>query len=379
MSTPLYKSDVKKPSQLPDLPAPDDQDVLVVEKKSEGKLKGTKFGDLKTAITSALQGLVNALQTDKIPYQNADKPVNLNNKDLLNIKNLQVNEDTDFGGIFKGNAPNILAMETLGHAPRNLMEVYGTATVAETFEAVRADILLNGFKNLRLGGYIDLDTFTVNNWYNGVAGTTAGGAWDTTKTVTKGTNNSTRVEIVSFDDYYNVGENGYYPTEHHAVFMFSEIPLQGPMHKLNSYPWYQTSQHYKGSDLVTKGLVALYNAIQAQFGTAKPYEVSRYIATLNEGEHNGPERLFIPTGMNIFGSTGFSYVQRSVSTQRHFALFALKPSRIMKTFNGVTRQRWWLAEPSAGSSSNFTTVNNNGTLTHGNSYHSFGVVPAFLI
>ena len=360
------------PSQLPDMPLPDDQDVLVVEKKSEGKLKGTKFGDLKTAITSALQGLVNALQTDKIPYQNADKPVNLNNQDLKSVKDFEAN-------LFKGNAPNILAMETLGHAPRNLMEVYGTATVAETFEAVRADILLNGFKNLRLGDYIDLDTFTVNNWYNGVAGTTAGGAWDTTKTVTKGTNNSTRVEIVSFDDYYNVGENGYYPTEHHAVFMFSEIPLQGPVHKLNSHPWYQTSQHYKGSDLVTKGLVALYNAIQAQFGTAKPYEVSRYIATLDGGEYNGPERLFIPTGMNIFGSTGFSYVQRSVSTQRHFALFALKPSRIMKTFNGVTRQRWWLAELSAGSSSAFALVYDVGSLTANTSYYSYGVVPAFLI
>jgi hypothetical protein len=77
------------PSQLPDMPLPDDQDVLVVEKKSEGKLKGTKFGDLKTAITSALQGLVNALQTDKIPYQNADKPVNLNNQDLKGVKDFE--------------------------------------------------------------------------------------------------------------------------------------------------------------------------------------------------------------------------------------------------------------------------------------------------
>lgn len=360
------------PSQLPDMPLPDDQDVLVVEKKSEGKLKGTKFGDLKTAITSALQGLVNALQTDKIPYQNADKPVNLNNQDFKGVKDFE-------SSTFQGNAPNVLSAEILGFAPRNLMDVYGTLTVAKTFEAVRADILLNGFKNLRLGDYIDLDTFTVSNWYNDAPYNDPGGAWNATKTVTKGPNNSTRVEIVSFDDYYNVGENGYYPTEPHAVFMFSEIPLQGPMHKLNSPPWYQTSQHYKGSDLVTKGLVALYNAIQAQFGTAKPYEVSRYIATLGGGEYNGPEKLFIPTGMNIFGSTGFSYLQRSVSTQRHFALFALNPSRIMKKFNGVIRQRWWLAEPSAGSSSYFTNVSNIGTLAYGNSYNSNGVVPAFLI
>jgi hypothetical protein len=87
------------PSQLPDMPLPDDQDVLVVEKKSEGKLKGTKFGDLKTAITSALQGLVNALQTDKIPYQNADKPVNLGvqgfNAGGVSVKGVSVLESAD--------------------------------------------------------------------------------------------------------------------------------------------------------------------------------------------------------------------------------------------------------------------------------------------
>jgi hypothetical protein len=273
--------------------------------------------------------------------------------------------------------------EIMGFAPRNLMDVFGTLTVPATFEALRDYLTASGgcdFSLLRLGDYIDLDSFTVNNWYNGAAYDSTTGAWDTTVTVTKNLSyQNTRVEIVSFDDYYNVGEDGYYPTKHHAVFMFSEIPLQGPVHKLNSPPWYQTSQHYKGSDLVTKGLVALYNAIQAQFGTAKPYEVSRYIATLDGGEYNGPERLFIPTEMNIFGSTGFSYVQRSVSTQRHFALFALKPNRIMKTFNGVTRQRWWLAEPSVGSSSTFTYVSNTGYLANSYSYHSHGVVPAFLI
>jgi hypothetical protein len=269
--------------------------------------------------------------------------------------------------------------EIMGYAPRDLMDVFGTATVAATFEALRASILGGDFSHLRLGDYIDLDSFTVNNWYNGAAYDSATGAWDTTVTVTKNLSyENTRVEIVGFDDYRYVG-NAAYPSAHHVTMMFKQVPLKAPMHKLNVSPYYQTSQGYTGSDLVVYGLAEWYTAIASQFGTATPYQVDRYIATTSTSEWCGAERLFLPTGMNIFGSPGFALSDRGVGTQHHFPLYALNPNKRRKGYNGAVRDAWWLAEPSAGSSSAFAGVHYYGILYSLNSYDSHGVAPAFLI
>ena len=272
--------------------------------------------------------------------------------------------------------------EMMGFAPRNLMDVFGTLTVPATFEALRNYLTASGgcdFSLLRLGDYIDLDSFTVNNWYNGAAYDSTTGAWDTTVTVTKNLSyENTRVEIVGFSDYRYVG-NTAYPSTPHVTFQFKNLPLVAPMHKLNASPFYSTSQGYTGSDLKTKGLANWYTAIASQFGNAPPRDVDRIIATSSDYEWCGAEKLFLPTGMNIFGSPGFARADRGVGTQHLFPLYALNPNSRMKKRNGSSRQYWWLAEPSAGSSSDFTAVYSNGTLYHYNSYYSIGVAPAFLI
>jgi hypothetical protein len=240
-------------------------------------------------------------------------------------------------------------------------------------------VLGGDFSHLRLGDYIDLDDFTVNNWYNGAAYDSTTGAWDTTVTVTKNLSyENTRVEIVGFDDYYYVG-NTAYPSAHHVTMMFKNLPLNAPMHKLNTSPYYQTSQGYTGSDLITIGLANWYTAIASQFGTATPRSVDRIIATVDGYEWCGSEQLFLPTGMNIFGSPGFARADRGVGTQHLFPLYALNPNSRMKKRNGSPRQYWWLAEPSAGSAGSFTLVNYTGLLYYNISYYSFGVAPAFLI
>jgi hypothetical protein len=161
--------------------------------------------------------------------------------------------------------------------------------------------------------------------------------------------------------------------------MFKQVPLKAPMHKLNVSPYYQTSQGYTGSDLVVYGLAEWYTAIASQFGTATPYQVDRYIATTSTSEWCGAERLFLPTGMNIFGSPGFALSDRGVGTQHHFPLYALNPNKRRKGYNGAVRDAWWLAEPSAGSSSYFTFVYGSGLLRSNYSHYSHGVAPAFLI
>jgi hypothetical protein len=357
------------PSQLPDMPLPDDQDVLVVEKKSEGKLKGTKFGDLKTAITSALQGLVNALQTDKIPYQNADKPVNLNNQDFKGVKDFE-------SSTFQGNAPNVLSAEILGFAPRNLMDVFGTSTVADTFQALRTycnqdgpyNTHLDGFRKLRLGDYIDLPSLTI-------------GADSVKPTVYPARTinndyNRLRIEIVGFDDYYQVGDTAV-PSQHHVTMMFKDIPTTAPFNETST-----TTGDYTGSMLFhwlhERFEPALISAINGGGATVvEPLAVDRRIGTVAGGGWVGSEKIFLPTSVNIFGTTGFSDTRRA-GTQTQFALFAMNPNRKIKRLNGG-REGWWLAEPSASSSTHFCIADSNGRTDGGNAINARGVVPAFLI
>jgi hypothetical protein len=435
MGTPLYSTDIIPLTSRPTLTVMDDGDYFVILDTSTGKISKI----LKTNIMTALKityDNTSGLTAANVQAALDELVVNLGSSDsaiLALSGRLDTLEGTGEGSVekaiddlagagrtnetVKGNAdaislrellsnkkstllensetyfPNQRAVneglnqtmaEIMGYAPRNLMEVFGTLTVPATFEALRASIAGGDFSHLRLGDYIDLASFTVNNWYNGAAYDSATGAWDTTVTVTKNLSyQNTRVEIVGFDDYYYVG-NTAYPSSHHVTFQFKNIPLRAPMHKLNVSPYYQTSQNYKGSDLVTIGLANFYAGLADNFGigTANetiPYSVDRILGTVSSWEWCGPEKLFLPTGMNIFGHPGFAQEHYGVGTQSQFPLYALNPNKRMKRYNGSVRNTWWLAEPSAGSSSAFTYVSAGGGIDGAGSYISFGVAPAFLI
>lgn len=363
MGTPLYTTDIKTVLTRPELSALDAGDFYLVYDTSTGKISKIS----KTNANAELEKLANKKSTlsenSEIYYPN-QKAVN--------------------------NGLNLTMAEMMGFAPRNLMDVFGTLTVPATFKALRASILGGDFSHLRLGDYIDLDSFTVNNWYNGAAYDSATGAWDTTITVTKNLSyENTRVEIVGFSDYRYVG-NEAYPSAPNVTFMWKNClgggdkSLKAPMHKLNTSPYYQTSQNYKGSDLKVYGLANLYTALADNFGvnTANetlPYQVDRILGTVNDWEWCGAERLFLPTGMNIFGHPGFAQEHHGVGTQSHFPLYALNPNKRQKGYNGSVRDMWWLAEPFAGSAGGFTRVGSQGSLYYGDSCYSVGVAPAFLI
>ncbi len=369
MGTPLYTTDIIPLTSRPTLTVMDDGDYFVILDTSTGKISKIS----KTNAHAELVASIGANADDILLRENLS-----NKKSTLseNSETYYPNQKAVNDGL------NLTMAEMMGFAPRNLMDVFGTLTVPATFEALRDYLTASGgcdFSLLRLGDYIDLDDFTVNNWYNGAAYDSTTGAWDTTVTVTKNLSyENTRVEIVGFDDYYYVG-NAAYPSAHHVTFQFKNIPLTAPMHKLNVSPYYQTSQGYTGSDLKTKGLANWYTAIASQFGTATPYGVDRSVATIDSAEWCGAEKLFLPTAMNVFGSPGYARSAEGARTQTQFPLYALNPNKRMKRRNGSIRQYWWLAEPSAGSSHNFTNVSGYGILNYLNSYSSIGVVPAFLI
>jgi hypothetical protein len=272
---------------------------------------------------------------------------------------------------------NLTMAETMGFAPRNLMDVFGTATVAETFQALRTycnqngsyNTHLDGFRKLRLGDYIDLPSLTmsadsvnplvypartINNDYNRL-----------------------RVEIVGFDDYYQVG-NTAIPSQHHVTMMFKDIPTTAKFNDTDT-----TTGDYPGSMLFhwlhEQFESALISAINGGGATVvEPLAVDRIIGTVAGWAWVGSEKLFLPTNVNIFGTTGFSHTNYGTGTQTQFALFALNPNRKIKR-NNNSRSYWWLAEPSANSSTNFSHADSQGhSNTHGTSL-TYGVVPAFLI
>jgi hypothetical protein len=272
---------------------------------------------------------------------------------------------------------NLTMAETMGFAPRNLMDVFGTATVAETFQALRTycnqngsyNTHLDGFRKLRLGDYIDLPSLTmsadsvnplvypartINNDYNRL-----------------------RVEIVGFDDYYQVG-NTAVPSQHHVTMMFKDIPTTAKFNNTNT-----TTGDYPGSMLFhwlhEQFESALISAINGGGATVvEPLAVDRFIGTVANWGFVGSEKIFLPTSVNIFGTTGFSHTNYGTGTQTQFALFALNPNRKIKR-NNDSRSTWWLAEPMANSSTCFCSANAQGHSRYDFAGGTFGVVPAFLI
>jgi|GEM_PF-6616884 len=272
---------------------------------------------------------------------------------------------------------NMTMAEMMGFAPRNLMDVFGTATVAETFQALRTycnqngsyNTHLDGFRKLRLGDYIDLPSLTmsadsvnplvypartINNDYNRL-----------------------RVEIVGFDDYYQVG-NTAVPSQHHVAMMFKDIPTTAKFNDTDT-----TTGDYPGSMLFhwlhEQFESALISAINGGGATVvEPLAVDRIIGTVANWAWVGSEKIFLPTNVNIFGTTGFSHTNYGTGTQTQFALFALNPNRKIKR-NNNSRSSWWLAEPSANSSTSFCVAGYRGHSSASGASYTYGVVPAFLI
>ncbi len=330
---------------------------------------------------STIQAMIDILKgtgwADETVKGNADaiaEKENLSNKKSTLSENSEIyypNQKAVNDGL------NLTMAETMGFAPRNLMDVFGTSTVADTFQALRTycnqngpyNTHLDGFRKLRLGDYIDLPSLTIgadsvnplvypartiNNDYNRL-----------------------RVEIVGFDDYYQVGSTPI-PSQHHVTMMFKDIPTTAPFNEPST-----TTGDYPGSMLFhwlhEQFESALITAINGGGATVvEPLAVNRYIGSVVNGATVGSEKIFLPTSVNIFGTTGFSHTNYGTGTQTQFALFALNPNRKIKR-NNNTRSHWWLAEPSANSSTNFCVTDYDGGSYNRSAGSTHGVVPAFLI
>ena len=264
---------------------------------------------------------------------------------------------------------NLTMAEMMGFAPRNLMDVFGTSTVDDTFAELRARSVTGDFSTLRLGDYIDLPSLTIP------AGTSKPSLYLTRTLTWNASYENLRIEIVGFDDYFNVGNmSTVYPTQHHVTMMFKNIPTTAQFNETDT-----TTGDYQGSDLFAWLRESFEPALISAIGL-EPRAVDRRIGTVANWNWVGiGEKIFLPTNVNIFGTTGLSNVNYATGTQTQFALFVMNPNRKIKKWN-PSRSTWWLAEPSANLSTHFCSAGVQGDATNFEaSTLQVGVVPTFLI
>jgi hypothetical protein len=387
MGTPLYTTDIIPLTSRPTLTVMDDGDYFVILDTSTGKISKI----LKTNIMTALKityDNTSGLTAETVQAALDELVVNLGSSDSAILAlagrldalegtgytegSLKTHEDrldtlegTGAGSVAKAidDGNNQTMAEIMGFAPRNLITVFGTATVAETFAELRARAITGDFRTLRLGDYIDLPSLTI-------------GADSVNPTVYPARTinndyNRLRVEIVGFDDYLNVG-NAAVPTQHHVTMMFKDIPTTAPFNETNI-----TTGDYPGSMLYHWLHEQIEPALISAIGLT-PRPVDRIIGTVANWAWVGSETIFLPTNVNIFGTTGFSHTNYGTGTQTQFALFAMNPNKKIKKWNG-SRYYWWLAEPSANSSTYFCLACDRGRAGSIGASDAHGVVPAFLI
>jgi len=255
--------------------------------------------------------------------------------------------------------------EIMGLAGRNLQTLWGLATPKLAFAALRAIKLSGDFSGLRLGDYIDLPELVIP------ADSVKPLVYPARTLTWNASYENLRIEIQGFNDCLNVG-NTAVPTANHCVMGFKNIPTLAKFNTTNI-----TTGDYLGSEL--------YHWLHEQFEPAlitaiglDPYQIDRWVPSVVSAGWCGPENIFLQTNVNVFGTTGFSHTDYGTGTQTQFPLFALNPSRRVKKHNG-SRSTWWLAEPSADSSTYFCAANYLGYADYYNASSVNGVVPAFLI
>jgi hypothetical protein len=283
---------------------------------------------------------------------------------LITVDLAGLNQNAETLELFAADVGKLPA-EIMGFAPRNLMTVFGTSTVAETFAALRALVVTGDFSLLRLGDYIDLPSLSIG------ADSLKPALYPARTLTWNPSYENLRLEIVGFDDYYYVG-NTAVPTSHHVTMMFKNIPTTAPFNETNT-----TAGDYPGSMLFHWLHERFEPALVAAIGL-EPRPVDRIIGTVANWAWVGSEKIFLPTNVNIYGTTGFSHTNYGTGTQTQFALHALNPNRKVKRLNGSSSS-WWLAEPSANSSTSFCYAYTYGLATSYYASSSLGVVPAFLI
>ena len=230
---------------------------------------------------------------------------------------------------------NLTMAEMMGFAPRNLMDVFGTSTVDDTFAELRARSVTGDFSTLRLGDYIDLPSLTIP------AGTSKPSLYLTRTLTWNASYENLRIEIVGFDDYFNVGNmSTVYPTQHHVTMMFKNIPTTAQFNETDT-----TTGDYQGSDLFAWLRESFEPALISAIGL-EPRAVDRRIGTVANWNWVGiGEKIFPPDKCKYFWNNWILKHELCDRDTDTICTFVMNPNRKIKKWN-PSRSTWWLSRTS---------------------------------
>lgn len=237
---------------------------------------------------------------------------------------------------------------------RNLVEVFGVSTAVQVFARLREKSDAGDFSGLGIGDYInipsiviDVDTFSYNDTYQNL-----------------------RAEIVAFDQYYRNGDTDI--TNHHIIMQMKNCPLT---HRMN--PSDNNTGGWASSELKTFLSNTVAGAIEDAIGISLK-TISRNLSTHASWAWLA-EKCFLPSEVECIGTKAWSdNYGYTVGNCRQWAMFQLRPDRLIKFYNGA-RRWWWTCSDSTSYSTDFAYVGSYGGISTNIASYDSGVPFAFAI
>lgn len=237
---------------------------------------------------------------------------------------------------------------------RNLVEVFGVSTAVQAFAKLKEKSDAGDFSGLGIGDYINIPNIVIGGntiFYN-----------DTYQNL--------RAEIVAFDQYYRNGDTDI--TDHHIIMQMKNCPLKHRMNASND-----NKGGWASSELKTYLSNTVAGAIEDAIGIS--LKTIRRILSTHDSWAWLAEKCFLPSEVECIGTKAWSdNYGYTVGNCRQWAMFQLRPDRLIKFYNGA-RQWWWTCSDSTSNSTIFVGVYDHGSISHDSASREHGVPFAFAI
>ena len=237
---------------------------------------------------------------------------------------------------------------------RNFVEVFGVSTAVQAFAKLKEKSDAGDFSGLGIGDYINIPSIVIGG-----------------NTISyNDTYQNLRAEIVAFDQYYRNGDTDI--TDHHIIMQMKNCSLT---HRIN-----ESNDNTGGcasSELKTYLSNTVAGAIEDAIGIS--LKTIRRILSTHGSWAWLAEKCFLPSEVECIGTKAWSdNYGYTVGNCRQWAMFQLRPDRLIKFYNGF-RQWWWTCSDSTSLSTAFVFVSDFGNVNHYNASHDLGVPFAFAI
>lgn len=237
---------------------------------------------------------------------------------------------------------------------RNLVEVFGVPTAVQAFAKLREKSDAGDFSGLGIGDYIDIPSIVI----------------DGTTISYNNTYENLRAEIVAFDQYYRNGDTAI--TYHHIIMQMKNCPFT---HRVNATD--TNTGGYNASELKTYLKNTVTPAIATAIGSSLK-NMQRIISTHGSWAWV-TEACFLPSEVECIGTKAWSdNYGYTVGNSRQWAMFQLRPDRLIKFYNGA-RQTWWTCSDFTNNSKDFVQVFSNGGINNSLASNALGIPFAFAI